>query len=48
MLDVTAFKVVFNNFYQISYAKPQAKHRAVEDINQSINELKKYLSFVKI
>ncbi|MEQ1665198.1 MAG: oligoribonuclease [Bdellovibrionales bacterium] len=48
MLDVTAFKVVFNNFYQISYAKPQAKHRAVEDINQSINELKKYLSYVKI
>lgn len=48
MLDVTSFKIVFNNFYQISYAKPQTKHRATEDIQESINELKKYLSFVKL
>jgi oligoribonuclease len=48
MLDVTSFKIVFNNFYQISYAKPQAKHRATGDIQESINELKKYLSFIKL
>jgi oligoribonuclease len=48
MLDVTSFKVVFNNFYQISYAKPQANHRALGDIQESVNELKKYLSFVKL
>jgi oligoribonuclease len=48
MLDVTAFKVLFNNFYQISYAKKESRHRAVGDITESINELKKYLQFVKI
>lgn len=48
MVDVSAFKVVFNNFYQISYTKPQSQHRATADIEQSINELKKYLSYVKI
>lgn len=48
MLDVTALKVLFNNFYQISYTKPPSKHRATEDILQSIDELKKYLSYIKV
>lgn len=48
MLDVSSFKIVFNNFYQISYAKPQARHRAIGDIEESINEFKKYLSFIKV
>ncbi|CAM6001085.1 unnamed protein product [Sphagnum balticum] len=48
MLDVSSFKVLFNNFYQISYTKKESKHRAVDDILESINELKKYLSFVKV
>ncbi|OFZ13428.1 MAG: oligoribonuclease [Bdellovibrionales bacterium RBG_16_40_8] len=48
MLDVSAFKIVFNNFYQISYAKPKTRHRATIDIEESINEFKKYLSFIKI
>lgn len=48
MLDVSSFKVVFNNFYQISYAKPQTKHRATDDIQQSILEFKKYLSYIKV
>ena len=48
MLDVSSFKIIFNNFYQISYAKPQAKHRAINDVQESINELKKYLSFIKL
>lgn len=48
MLDVSAFKVVFSNFYQISHTKPKSKHRATDDILQSINELQKYLSYIKI
>jgi oligoribonuclease len=48
MLDVTAFKVVFNNMFSISYAKKESKHRALGDIAESINEFKKYLSFIKV
>jgi oligoribonuclease len=48
MLDVSAFKILFNNFYNISYAKPEARHRATGDIEQSILEFKKYLSFIKV
>ena len=48
MLDVTAFKVLFNNFYQISYSKKESRHRAVGDIIESINELKRYTSFIKV
>lgn len=47
MLDVTSFKIVFNNMFQISYAKKVANHRAIEDVQESINELKRYLEFVK-
>ena len=31
----------------IGACKPQAQHRATHDIQESINELKKYLSYVK-
>lgn len=48
MLDVTSFKIVFNNFYSISYAKGESRHRAVDDIKESISELKKYLSFINL
>ena len=48
MLDVTSFKIVFNNFYSISYAKKESRHRAVDDIKESINEFKKYLSFINL
>jgi oligoribonuclease len=47
MLDVTSFKIVFNNMYQISYAKKESRHRAIDDVHESINELKRYLEFVK-
>lgn len=47
MIDVTAFKVVFNNCFRVSYAKPESGHRAINDVRESINELKKYLSYVK-
>jgi oligoribonuclease len=48
MLDVTSFKLIFNYLYQISYAKKTSKHRAADDIHQSINELKKYLSYIDL
>lgn len=46
MLDVTSLKLVFNNFFQISYAKQISSHRAIEDIQESINEFKKYLTYI--
>lgn len=48
MLDVSSLKILFNNFYQISYSKKESRHRALGDIQESINELKKYLSFVQV
>src|SRR5690606_9852501 len=42
MLDVSAWKVVFDGKYKKKFAKPEA-HRALEDIQGSIQELKYYL-----
>lgn len=47
MLDVSAWKVVFNGKYNKKFAKPEA-HRALEDIRGSIQELKYYLKKVKV
>ncbi len=47
MLDVSSFKVVFNNIYNKKYEKKNA-HRAVDDILESINELKFYQEFIKV
>lgn len=46
MLDVSAWKVVFEGKYKKKFAKPEA-HRAIEDIRGSIEELKYYLKKVK-
>jgi oligoribonuclease len=46
MLDVSAWKVVFEGKYGKKFAKPE-EHRAIEDIRGSIMELKYYLSKVK-
>lgn len=46
MLDVSAWKVVFEGKYRKKFAKPEA-HRAVEDIQGSIEELKYYLGKIK-
>ncbi len=46
MLDVSAWKVVFEAKYRKRYPKPEA-HRALEDIRGSIKELQYYLSKVK-
>jgi oligoribonuclease len=46
MLDVSAWKVVFEGKYKKKFAKPEA-HRAIEDIQGSIEELKYYLKKIK-
>ncbi|MCB0419862.1 MAG: oligoribonuclease [Bdellovibrionales bacterium] len=48
MLDVSSFKLVFNNIYRYTYNKKSTNHRALEDIEESINELKAYMSHIKI
>lgn len=45
MLDVSSFKIVFKDKYKIEYTK-KGSHRAIDDILESIAELKHYLSFV--
>lgn len=46
MLDVSAWKVVFEGKYKKKFAKPET-HRALSDIRGSIDELKYYLKKVK-
>lgn len=46
MLDVSAWKIYFENAKNQRFSKPEA-HRALEDINGSIEELKWYLTFLK-
>lgn len=46
MLDVSAWKVVFEGKYRKKFAKPES-HRALEDIRGSIEELKYYLGKIK-
>lgn len=45
MLDVTAWKIVCQNKFNLHYEK-QGAHRALDDIRESIEELKFYLSHV--
>ncbi len=46
MLDVTAWKVVFNGLYKKKFDKKDS-HRALDDILESIAELQFYISFMK-
>jgi oligoribonuclease len=46
MIDVSSFKEVFRDRYQIEFKKKNS-HRAVDDILESIHELEHYLSYVK-
>jgi oligoribonuclease len=46
MLDVSAWKVVFEGKYKTKFAKPD-NHRALDDIRGSIQELKYYLAKLK-
>lgn len=47
MLDVSAWKVVFEGKYKKKFAKPE-EHRALGDIRGSIMELKYYLTKMRI
>ena len=47
MLDVSAWKVVFDGKYKKRFVKPEA-HRALEDIRGSIEELQYYLRRVSV
>lgn len=46
MLDVSAWKVVFEGKFHKKFSKPEA-HRAIDDIRGSIEELEYYLKKVK-
>jgi oligoribonuclease len=43
MVDVTSWKIIFNSKYNIKHEKKNS-HRALTDIQESIDELKFYLS----
>lgn len=47
MIDVSAFKQIFNHLYGIKMAKSE-RHRALEDITESIAELQYYLRYIKV
>lgn len=47
MLDVSAWKVVFEGKYGKKFAKPEA-HRALDDVRGSIQELQYYLGKVRM
>lgn len=42
MVDVSSFKIIMNNKYNLTYKKSN-QHRALDDIRESIGELKYYL-----
>lgn len=46
MVDVSSFKVVMTNKFDVEYKK-QNSHRALDDIRESIGELRFYLDFFK-
>jgi oligoribonuclease len=46
MVDVSSFKVIMNNKYNVEYRK-QNSHRALDDIRESIGELRFYLDYIK-
>ena len=46
MLDVTAWKIIMNSRYNVSYDKKDT-HRALSDIQESIHELQTFLNFIE-
>ena len=47
MLDVSSFKLIFLNLYKKEFQKKGA-HRALDDIRESIAELRYYLDYIKV
>lgn len=46
MLDVSSWKIIYQTIYGRFFDKKES-HRAMDDIRESINELKYYMSFIK-
>jgi oligoribonuclease len=46
MLDVSSWKIIFENVYNQKYEK-QKNHRALDDITESIEELKFYMQSIR-
>ena len=47
VVDVTSFKEIFRSKYNIEVKKKDG-HRALEDIQESINELKEYIKYIQV
>jgi oligoribonuclease len=47
LIDVSSFKEIYREKYGLSFAKGN-KHRAIDDIHESIKELSYYLSYVQV
>ena len=47
MLDVTSWKIIFKNRFNIEPDKQQ-NHRVLDDIRESIDELKHYLNYIRV
>ena len=47
MIDVSSFKEIFKHKFKTTFKKND-RHRAVEDIEESISEMKFYVSFISI
>lgn len=47
MVDVSSFKIILNNKFDVEYKKQNA-HRALDDIRESIGELRHYLDRMQI
>ena len=48
LIDVSSFKEIFRDRYGFEFRKKSGNHRALDDIRESIEELKGYLAHVKI
>jgi len=48
MIDVSSFKVVFNELYDLKYTKKKDGHRALGDIDESLAEFRFYLNYLHI
>jgi oligoribonuclease len=46
MVDITSFKIVFESQFGVEIVKPVSAHRVLEDIDDSIYELKTYIKYI--
>jgi oligoribonuclease len=46
-LDVTSWKIIFNNVYNLKFEK-ETNHRALDDVRESIAELMYYMQFISL